>query len=460
VRDQAHPGDHSLPPAALQDLPLTAVALVTFGCAKNLVDSEVMAGLLGGAGFRFVEDPKAADVVILNTCGFIQPSKDEADEAILSALAPGRGGKRAKVIVAGCYVERNAKELAARYPGVDAWIGVKDFDKIVSVVRGERFRRSRRTFLYDGATPRAVSTPASWAYAKISEGCSHECAFCSIPSIKGTYRSRPSRSIVAEVERLVQDGVREIDLISQDTTFYGRDRAARSRLPHLLRELGRVRDLAWIRILYGYPEEIDDALIGALQGDKVCRYLDIPFQHADPAILRRMRRAMDARRSLRLLEKLRSEIPGIAVRTSLIVGFPGEGRTQFAALKAFVREAAFDHLGVFTYSREEGTAAYELGDPVPEEVKAGRRGEIMALQAEISARKLRTRVGRTIDVLLEGPTGEDQEILVGRAESQAPEVDGIVLVSGAGPGAPASSSLRRVEITDSGSYDLRGRLIA
>jgi ribosomal protein S12 methylthiotransferase len=418
-----------------------------------------MAGFLGGAGFRFVADPKAADVVILNTCGFIQPSKDEADEAIRSALVPRRGGKRPKVIVAGCYVERNTDELAARYPGVDAWIGVKDFDKIVSVVRGERYRRSRRTYLYDEAAPRAVSTPASWAYVKISEGCSHECAFCSIPSIKGTYRSRPLPSIAAEVERLIRGGAREIDLISQDTTFFGRDRSPRSRLPHLLRKLGRIRDLDWIRILYGYPEEIDDALIDALQGDKVCPYLDIPFQHADPAILRRMRRSMDARRALRLLEKLRSQIPGIAVRTSLIVGFPGEGRTQFAVLKAFVREAAFDHLGVFTYSREAGTAAYKLGDPVPEDVKAGRRGEIMALQAEISARNLRSRLGTTIDVLLEGPSRESPGIFVGRAEFQAPEVDGIVLVSGAGPGALVSEPLRRVEITDSGSYDLRGRLI-
>jgi ribosomal protein S12 methylthiotransferase len=458
VRDQAHPGNHPLPSPALQDLPLTTVALVTFGCAKNLVDSEVMAGFLGRAGFRFVSDPSAADVVILNTCGFIRPSKDEADEAILSALEARRQGGRSKVIVAGCYVERDANELAARYPDVDAWIGVKDFDKIVSVVRGERFRPSRRTYLYDEDTPRAVSTPSSWAYIKISEGCSHECAFCSIPSIKGTYRSRPARSIVKEAERLVRSGAREIDLISQDTTFYGRDRSFRSRLPRLLRELGRIPDLAWIRILYGYPEEVDDELIDALLGENVCPYLDIPFQHADPKILRRMRRSMDARRALRLLEKLRTRVPGIAVRTSLIVGFPGEGRAQFAALKAFVREAEFDHLGVFSYSREEGTAAYDLGDSVPEEAKSERRDEIMSLQAAISARKLRSRVGRTIDVLLEGPSPEEPETLVGRAAFQAPEVDGIVVVCGARRGAVESGPLRRVEITDSGSYDLCGKL--
>jgi len=419
-----------------------------------------MAGLLARAGFRFVTDPAGAEVIILNTCGFIQPSKDEADEAIFSALAPRRRGAPPKVIVAGCYVERNRKELSARYPAVAAWIGVKDFDKIVSVVRGEPFRSSTRTYLYDEQAPRAVSTPLSWAYVKISEGCSHECAFCSIPSIKGAYRSRPVRSIVDEVARLVRGGAREIDLISQDTTFYGRDRSSRSRLPRLLGDLSRITDLAWIRILYGYPEEVDAALIEALGGEKICRYLDIPFQHADSGILRRMRRSMDARRALRLIEKLRTDIPGMAVRTSLIVGYPGEGRTQFAALKAFVREASFDHLGVFKYSREEGTAAFDLGDPVPEDVKAERRDEIMAIQAEISSRNLRACIGRTIDVLLEDASEEDPGILVGRAEFQAPEVDGVVLVSGAGPDLLESPALRRVEITDSGSYDLRGRLIA
>ncbi len=418
-----------------------------------------MAGLLARSGFRLIADPAGAEVIILNTCGFIGPSKDEADAAIRSALAPRRRGAPPKVIVAGCYVERNRDELSARYPAVDAWIGVKDFDNIVAVVRGKRYRPGRRTFLYDGAAPRAVSTPSSWAYLKISEGCSHACAFCSIPSIKGPYRSRTMRSIVDEARRLAGGGVRELDLISQDTTYYGRDRASRSRLPRLLRDLGRVPGLAWIRLLYGYPEEVDDALIDALGGEMVCRYLDIPFQHADPGILRKMGRSMSARRALRLLDKLRVAVPEIAVRTSLIVGFPGEGRAQFGALKAFVEEAQFDHLGVFAYSREEGTAAHGLGDPVPEKVKSARCDEIMALQAEISSRKLRRRVGETIEVLLEGPSDEDPGIWIGRAESQAPEVDGVVFVVGVTPEAAASGPLRRVEITASGSYDYRGRLI-
>jgi ribosomal protein S12 methylthiotransferase len=459
VRDQAHPGDHPLPPPPVQDLPLTTVALVTFGCAKNLVDSEVMAGFLDRAGYRFVADPAAADIVLLNTCGFIGPSRLEADAAIRAALAVRRRGRPVKLIVAGCYVERSRDELRRRYPEVDAWIGVKDFDKIVAVAREEGYRPALRTYLLDEKAPRAVSTPPSWAYVKISEGCSHACAFCAIPSIKGTYRSRSIRSIDEEVRRLVRAGAREIDLVSQDTTYYGRDRDGRGRLPRLLKSLERIPGLAWIRMLYGYPEEIDDGILEALRGENVCRYLDIPFQHAHPAILRRMGRSMDGRRALRLIEKLRTRVPGIALRTSLIVGFPGEGRAEFAALKRFVREAEFDHLGVFTYSREEGTAAFGLGDPVREETKARRRDEIMALQAEISARKLQAWIGRTIDVLLEGTDPDEPGLLIGRAAFQAPEVDGVVLAQGHVPAALAPPYLRRVEITASGRYDLRGRIV-
>jgi ribosomal protein S12 methylthiotransferase len=420
-----------------------------------------MAGILGESGYRFIEDPTAADVVILNTCGFIQPSKDEADEAIRTALTAKAAGGPRKVIVTGCYTERSHDELAARYPDVDAWVGVKDFDKILAVVRGESFRHARRTFLYDHTAPRALSTPAAWAYVKISEGCSHECAFCSIPSIKGTYRSRSIRSIAKEAERLAAAGVKEIDLVSQDTTYFGRDRTtAESRLPRLLHELGRIPGLAWIRILYGYPEEITDELMEALRGDKICRYLDIPFQHAASSVLRRMKRSTDARRALRLLDKLRAEVPGIAVRTSLIVGFPGEGRSEFAALKAFVREAEFDHLGVFTYSRESGTPAYALGDPVPRATKEARRDEIMGIQAGISARNLRKRVGETLDVLLEGPSKDDPSLYIGRASFQAPEVDGVVYVQADGlPPDPLAAPLRRVEIVRSDIYDLRGKLV-
>jgi len=438
--------------------PRTKIALLTFGCAKNLVDSEVMAGCLAAAGYAFVDRPEAADVILLNTCGFLRAAKDEADEAISQALALKELRPLRRVVVAGCYPERNRPELRAAYPGVDAWLGVRDLDRIADVIEGRPFRGSDRTFLYGDRSPRAISTPASWAYLKISEGCSHRCAFCAIPSIKGPYRSRPAASILREAEALLERGVLEIDLVSQDTTYYGKDRSRSPGLAGLLGGLAALRGLAWVRILYGYPDEITDRLLEALRHPKVAPYLDIPFQHSEAAVVRRMSRAMPGPRALRLLERIRRALPEAAIRTSLIVGFPGEGRREFAGLSDFVRQAEFDHLGVFTYSREEGTPAYGLGDPVPEEEKRRRRDEILEIQAGISARKLSAWTGRTIDVLIEGPSEDDPRLLIGRSRRQAPEVDGVVLVEG-GSGAPTSAkpALLKVEITSAGVYDLRGK---
>jgi ribosomal protein S12 methylthiotransferase len=437
---------------------MTKIALITFGCAKNLVDSEVMAGYLAQSGYAFVDRPEAADVILLNTCGFLRASKDEADEAIQNALDLKGRRPSLRVIVAGCYTERNRPELEAKYPGVNAWIGVRDLDRIADVVEGRGFRGSGRTFLYDDASPRAVSTPASWAYLKISEGCSHRCSFCAIPLIKGPYRSRTAASILREAEVLVGRGALELDLVSQDTTYYGKDRARSGGLAGLLRKMAALPGLAWVRILYGYPDEITDGLLDVMRDSKVAPYLDIPFQHSDPVLVRRMSRAMPGLRALKLLEKIRKALPEAAIRTSLIVGFPGEGRREFAGLREFVREAAFDHLGVFVYSREEGTPAYGFGDPVPEKEKRRRRDEILEIQAGISARKLAAWKGRTIDVLVEGPSNEDPRILVGRSIRQAPEVDGIVYVEGAAPRPPdARPGLLKVEITSAGVYDLRGQ---
>ncbi|MCX6561710.1 MAG: 30S ribosomal protein S12 methylthiotransferase RimO [Candidatus Aminicenantes bacterium] len=434
-----------------------AVALITFGCAKNLVDSEVMLGFLDRAGYRFVSDPDLADVVILNTCGFIGPSRDEADGAIGEAVERKRrrGGR---VIVTGCYAERSGPALRGRYPEVDAWIGVRDFDKIVAVVRGESFRPGERTFLYGHDSPRVLSTPRGWAYLKVSEGCSHECAFCAIPAIKGPYRSRPAVSILREAADLADRGMREIVLISQDTTYFGRDRGRAEGLAGLLGGLARVEGLARIRFLYGYPEETSDALLEAMSHPKVCRYLDIPFQHADPAVVKRMRRTFAAARALRLLDRIRTRLPGAAVRTSVIVGFPGEGRREFERLQAFVREAAFDHLGVFTYSREKGTPAFDWGDPVPQVVKERRRDRILEIQAEISARLLARSVGRTEEVLIEGPWEKSGRLLVGRTRSQAPEVDGVVLVERPADWTEAANPIAAVEITHADVYDLHGRI--
>ena len=436
---------------------MTTIALITFGCAKNLVDSEVMLGYLDRAGYRFVSDPAAAEVIILNTCGFIQPAKDEAENAIREAAVRKAEDNRKKIIVTGCYAERYKKALQKKHPEVDAWVGVKDFDKIVQVVKNKDFAGSAQTFLYSHASPRFVSTPEGWAYIKISEGCSHRCAFCAIPLIKGTYRSRDIRSIVREAEALAARGVKEINLISQDTTYYGQDRGNKNGLCQLLQKLIQVRGIEWIRLLYGYPEEISDALLEVMQDPKICPYLDIPFQHSDPALVRRMKRAMDGRRALDLLEKIRAKIPGLSIRTSLIVGFPGEQAEEFKGLIRFIKEARFEHLGVFTYSRENGTAAYSLGDPIPENIKQKRKERLLEVQAEISAENLRTYVGQTIEVLIEGAFRENSSLLVGRARFQAPEVDGSTFVEAPQTYDRLARPLQKVEILLSDVYDLHGR---
>jgi ribosomal protein S12 methylthiotransferase len=437
-----------------------AVSLVSLGCAKNLVDSEVMLGLLRQAGFRISPRPQEADVLIVNTCGFIRPARKEAEAAIRRALSlkPSRPGRR--VIVTGCYVQRDKNRLAAIFPGVDAWLGVGDYGRIDRAVAGREIRPSRRTFLYSHLTPRLVSTPASWAYLKISEGCSHRCAFCAIPSIKGPYRSRKMASIVEEARQMAARGVKEINLVSQDSTSYGRDLGTKYGLAGLLEKLDAVRGVAWIRVLYGYPEEISAALLKAMQAPKVCRYLDLPLQHASPGIIKAMGRGLAGDKALKLVDEIRRAVPHVALRTSLIVGFPGEGRKEFKELAGFVRRARFDHLGVFTYSPEKGVPAFRLGDPVPHGEKVRRRRELMFIQQEVSLRHNRKYVGQRLEVLLDRPVPFRPHLAVGRSRFQAPEVDGLVKVSHNAPIAERLQSVCRVEITRAGVYDLHGRLAA
>jgi len=437
----------------------TKVALVSFGCAKNLVDSEVMLGFLKKAGYVLAAEPESADVVILNTCGFIRPARDEAEAAIRGALSLKKRCPGLKVVAAGCYVQRNRAALAAAHPGVDHWLDVAEFDRIVPVLAGGRGGRARRTFLYSHLSPRVVSTPRGWAYVKISEGCSHRCAFCSIPLIKGPYRSRPAASIVEEVRRLAGQGVREVNLVSQDTTYYGRDLGRKDGLARLVPKLESVPGLEWIRLLYGYPGEVTEALLDVMTHAKVCPYFDLPFQHSDRSLLRRMGRSGDADRSLRLVDKIRKRVPGAVLRTALIVGLPGEGPAEFRSLERFVRRAAFDHLGVFTYSPEEGTPASGLKDTVPESVKRSRRGRLMRLQRDISRRRNERYLGRTLEVLLDAASPREARLALGRTRFQAPEVDGLVRVRTPGPAAGLLHDIRRVEITAAGVYDLRGRLI-
>jgi ribosomal protein S12 methylthiotransferase len=435
------------------------VALITYGCAKNLVDSEVMLGYLSRAGYVVSPQPEDADIIVLNTCGFIQPARDEAVEGIESALALKKKRQDRIIVVAGCFVERYRPDLERRYPGVDVWLGVKDFDHIVEALERKPYERGLKTYLLGRETPRLLSTPSTWAYLKISEGCSHECAFCAIPLIKGAYHSRSIPSIVAEATGLARRGIKEVNLVSQDTTFFGRDRGREGELTRLLRRLADVREIRWIRLLYGYPEEITPGLLEVMKEPKICSYLDIPFQHADRGLLKSMKRSLDSRRALRLVEMIRKVLPDVAIRTSLIVGFPGEGRAEFLRLKKFVREARFDHLGVFTYSPEEGTCAFELGNPIPDSEKTRRRDEIMALQAEIAASIQQKYLQRRLDVLIDPSSSAGSEGIVGRTRFQAPEVDGVVLIEGSDLTAGPIRPIEKVEIISAGVYDLRGIVV-
>jgi ribosomal protein S12 methylthiotransferase len=438
---------------------MKTVALISYGCAKNLIDSEVMLGYLNEAGYAFVANPEEADTLIINTCGFIKPAKDEALEALQKAVRLKKKRKEKKIIAVGCFVERYKDSLEKKFPQIEVWLGVNDFDKIVQAAEGKPFKKSKECFLYSHTSPRRLSTPPGWAYLKISEGCSHECSFCSIPLIKGPYRSRPASSIIKESQYLASQNVKEINIVSQDTTYYGKDKGLKDELPSLLKKLVKIRGIEWIRILYGYPEEISDSLLEVMKEQKICPYLDIPFQHSNPNIIKKMKRGMDGERALKLIEKIRKKIPRIALRTSLVVGFPGEGKHEFAELKKFVQEARFDHLGVFIYSLEQGTSAFPLGNLVEEKEKSKRKEEILGLQAEISYQNNNKYLNKQTDVLIEGTLKEDPRMLVGRTKFQAPEVDGVVLIPVAGELFEVVNTIQTVEINDCDAYDLYGRII-
>lgn len=434
------------------------IALVSLGCAKNLVDSEVMLGICEDRGYALVPDIEKADIIVINTCGFIRPARAEARDVIENAIRIKHKLKNKKIIVAGCYVQRSHESLESAYPDVDAWTGVTDFDQIIPIIEGKPYASSRNCFLYDHTTPRRLSTPPSWAYVKISEGCSHACSFCAIPSIKGPYRSRSISSIVGEVGGLVSKGVKEINLVSQDSTFYGRDLGMKEGLVRLLEKLLATDGLGWIRILYSYPEEVTEPLLDIMRDKRICSYLDIPFQHAHPSIVKRMKRGLDGKRSLELLEHIRHKLPDVAIRTSLIVGFPGEGKQEFDDLVTFVNQARFDHLGVFAYSPEDGTGCAEMGDPVKESVKLKRKNSIMDIQAGISFDNNKKYVGRVLDVLIEGTLKQDRNLLVGRGCFQAPEVDGVVFITSKNGDSDIFNTIQKVEITEPDVYDLYGSI--
>lgn len=435
-------------------------ALISLGCAKNLVDSEVMLGILKKAGYDLIPKPDDADILIVNTCGFIREARRESVSVLKKAAALKRADPAKRLVVAGCGVRRDGDALKQRFSEVDAWLDVGDYGKIAAAAAGRPFRSCDKAFLYGHATPRLLSTPRSWAYLKISEGCPRRCSFCTIPMIKGPLRSRSLSSIVREAEALVASGVREIVLVSHDTTSYGLDRGRRRKLPALLKALVTVKGLAWVRMLYGYPEGVTDELLETMQDPRICAYLDLPFQHVDPVIVRSMGRTLDAARAAALIEKIRRKLPATALRTTLIVGYPGEGRAEFQRLREFVMETRFDHLGVFSYSPEPGTPAYRLGDPVSPAAKTRRRASLMCLQAQISLERNRGRIGSTCDVLIEGVSRENPVWTIGRARFQAPEVDGVVfLKTDQKPRSRRRGPMAKARIEDADVYDLYGRVM-
>ncbi len=437
------------------------VGFISLGCPKNLVDTEVMMGLASKAGCELTADQSDADILVINTCAFIGPAKQESIETILEMAEHKKNGRCKKLIVAGCLVERYRNELQREIPEVDAVIGTNEVPLIVRALAGKPTPKTTgRFYLYDHTTPRLLATPRHSAYIKISEGCDHTCSFCIIPRLRGPHRSRTIDSILSEAEQLAASGAREINLIAQDSTRYGADIGLKDGLARLLAALAAVRGIEWIRFLYAYPNTFSDSVLEVMAGEpKVCKYVDIPLQHASARMLAAMRRGGSSKSLATLIEKIRKQVPGVALRTTMIVGFPGETEQDFRELLGFCRSMEFDRLGVFTYSDEEGTAAFMLGPKVPEKNKQARRDRLMRQQAEISRRRNRELVGRRVKVLIDGPLRESDLLLEGRMESQAPEIDGAVLINDVA--VPVGrGQFYTVEITEAYEYDLVGKVVS
>ncbi|MEO5820864.1 MAG: 30S ribosomal protein S12 methylthiotransferase RimO, partial [Vicinamibacteraceae bacterium] len=453
-------------------------------------------GLAQGAGHELTEDAAQADVLVVNTCAFIDRAKQESIDTILELAQHKTNGRCQKLVVTGCLAERYRDELKAEIPEIDVVLGTGEVESIVGAIESSlgapgggpvsvpmTFHRTKPTsahvaarhrdavqaeqaagrelptYLYDAGTPRVLTTPKHYAYVKIAEGCDYNCAFCIIPKLRGQYRSRPVESIVAEARSLAARGVKELLLISQDSTFYGVDRRERGALARLLRELNQVDGIAWIRLLYLYPTTVTEETIEAMATcDKVVPYIDLPLQHAADGVLKRMRRPGSRASYERLLLGLRERLPNVTLRTTFITGFPGETEADFAELCDFVKTVEFDHVGVFTYSHEEGTAAHALEDDVPARTKAARQRKLMALQQKIVAKRHRQRLGERVQVLIDGPSKEHELAWTGRLAGQAPDIDAIVYLTDADPEVLRPGDLIEAEIIDSRGYDLVARV--
>jgi ribosomal protein S12 methylthiotransferase len=452
------------------------IGFVSLGCPKNLVDSEVMLGMAEKEGHEITADASQADVLVVNTCAFIDRAKQESIDTILEMAELKKQAAGRKLIVTGCLAERYRDELKKEIPEIDAVLGTGEVEAFTSAVSGTgsrepgaviplTFHRKNPvfgvdlpTYIYDADTPRKRVTPGHYAYIKIAEGCDYKCAFCIIPKMRGHYRSRPIESIVQEARQLAAQGVKELLLISQDTTFYGIDRGERGALPKLLRALNEVDGLEWIRLLYLYPTTINDEVIDAIADlDKVVKYIDLPLQHASDAVLKRMKRPGTRKSYERLLDNIRTRIPNVALRTTFIVGFPGESAGDFAELESFIDEMRFDHVGVFTYSHEEGTTAFDLKDDVPAATKKKRQDRLMARQRDIVAARQQSRLGEKTRLVVDGRSPEHELVLQGRLPGQAPEIDPVVYLTDCDPSAIAKGAFIDVEIVGAQDYDLVAR---
>ena len=440
------------------------VHLLSLGCPKNLADSELMLGALVNAGFEVTLDPGEAQVLVVNSCAFIESAKKESIDAILDAAEIKQRTRGKRLVVAGCLSQRYGAELREQLPEVDVFVGTGNFLELPELLRRTEAPETR-PIPYAGAAhllpsnnaPRIKTGDFFSAYLKVSEGCDHRCAFCIIPKIRGRHESRALADLVAEARMLAKSGVREINLIAQDLTAYGRDLDPRSSLAELLYALDAVDGLHWIRLLYCYPNFVTDELLDAVATlPKVAKYIDIPLQHADDGMLRAMRRERSAAGLRKVLERIRKRVPGVALRTSFIVGFPGESDAAFGRLLDFVREQEFDRVGVFTYSREENTAAHDLPGQVPERIKRVRRAQLMEAQAGIALRKNRGLIGCELEVLVEGPVPGRTTRMRGRTQAQAPEIDGSVFFTGEA----LAGEFVRVRIDKALTYDLSGRVTA
>jgi ribosomal protein S12 methylthiotransferase len=440
------------------------VGFVSLGCPKNLVDSEVMMGQLTARGHELTTHPEQADVLVVNTCSFIDPAKQESIDTILEMAEYKKVGRAKRLVVAGCLVERYRGDIRQDLPEVDAIVGTNEIDRIVAVCEGidEPLAADPGLYLYHDLTPRVLATPRHYAYMKIAEGCDHPCTFCVIPQYRGKFRSRRFESVVSEATRLFRQGVREINLIGQDTTCYGEDFGLKDGLGTLLARLAQIETehKKWVRFLYAYPNRVTQHLLDTLAAhDSLVKYIDMPLQHASASVLKRMKRGANGDIFLKLIERIRRTIPGVAIRTSFIAGFPGETDADFETLCDFVKDAQFDRLGVFSYSDEDTSGSYALDGKVDGRTIANRKKKLMAIQRRISAAKNRRAVGQEVEVLVEGLSPDTDLLWQARMSTQAPEIDGVVLINDVEGEEPKPGQMRRLRITETHDYDIIGTLL-